>query len=330
MDETRVAASYVQLLFEHMAALGRADALGKPPAPTENFVALRRWQALLEQARVLDPGAKATFPLRLARGIAPRHFGVVGFAALACGTLAEALRRLERYHRSVYDVNIAQVHPCPEGLCIEWGVERGRPGALVDETAIAALVQLTRAFTGQPVRALAVDFVNRRPADVRPYEDFFGGPVRFDQPSTRVVLSARDLALPLRGADAALLALLDAQAEALLQQVAAVGEPVGVWRQALVGLIRSGRTQLPDLAQSLQMSPRSLQRRLAEQGQSFQTLLGQTRQQLAEAYLRDPNVELAEVALLLGYSEQSAFTRAFRQWTGQAPLQWRRQQKNRN
>ncbi|KQW44621.1 MULTISPECIES: AraC family transcriptional regulator [unclassified Roseateles] len=326
MDETRVAASYVQLLFEHMAALGCAEALGDPPAPTESFVALRRWQALLAHARDLDPGPRSTFPLRLARGIAPRHFGVVGFAALACGTLGEALQRLERYHRSVYDVNIAQVRACAEGLSIEWGVERGRPGALVDETAIAALVQLTREFTGRPLRALAVDFVNPRPAAVRPYEDFFGGPVRFGQPSTRLLLSAQDLALPLRGADAALLALLDAQAEALLQEVAAVSEPVGVWRQALVGLIRSGRTQLPDLAQSLQMSPRSLQRRLAGQGQSFQVLLSQTRQQLAEAYLRDPNVELAEVALLLGYSEQSAFTRAFRQWTGQAPLQWRRQQ----
>ena len=326
MDETRVAASYVQLLFEHLAKLGRGDALGAPPASTETFVSMRRWQALLEQARDLDPGPKSTFPLRLARGIAPRHFGVVGFAALASGTLAEALQRLERYHRSVYDANVAQVHPVSEGLCIEWGVERGRPGALVDETAIAALVQLAREFTGQPVHALAVDFVNPRPADVRPYADFFGGPVRFGQPSTRIVLSLRDLALPMRGADAALLALLDAQAERLLQEVAAVSEPVGVWRQALVGLIRSGRTQLPDLAHSLQMSPRSLQRRLTEQGHSFQTLLGQTRQQLAEAYLRDANVELAEVALLLGYSEQSAFTRAFRQWTGQAPLQWRRQQ----
>jgi AraC-like DNA-binding protein len=325
MDDTRVAASYVQLLFEHMAALGCAQALGDPPAPSEAFVALRRWQALLAHARDLDPAPKATFALRLARGIAPRHFGVVGFAALACGTLGEALQRLERYHRSVYDVNIAQVRPCAEGICIEWGVERGRPGALVDETAIAALVQLTREFTGRPLRALAVDFVNPRPADLRPYEDFFGGPVRFGQPSTRLLLSAHDLALPLRGADAALLALLDAQAERLLQEVAAVSEPVGVWRQALVGLIRSGSTQLPDLAQSLQMSPRSLQRRLAEQGHSFQTLLAQTRQQLAEAYLRDAGVELAEVALLLGYSEQSAFTRAFRQWTGQAPLQWRRQ-----
>ena len=325
MDDTRVAASYVQLLFEHMAALGCAQALGEPPAPSESFVALRRWQALLSHARDLDPGPKSTFALRLARGIAPRHFGVVGFAALACSTLGEALQRLERYHRSVYDVNLAQVRPCNEGVCIEWGVERGRPGALVDETALAALVQLTREFTGKPLRALAVDFVNPRPANVRPYQDFFGGPVRFGQPSTRLLLSAQDLALPLRGADAALLALLDAQAEALLREVAAVSEPVGVWRQALVGLIRSGRTQLPDLAQSLQMSPRSLQRRLAEQDHSFQALLCQTRQQLAEAYLRDANVELAEVALLLGYSEQSAFTRAFRQWTGQPPRQWRRQ-----
>ena len=325
MDDTRVAASYVRLLFEHMAALGRAGDLGEPPAPTETFVALRRWQALLQRARELDPGPKATFTLRLARGIAPRHFGIVGFAALASSTLAEALQRLERHHRAIYDVNLAQVRPCAEGLCIEWGVERGRPGALVDETAIAALLQLTREFTGRPVRALAVDFVNPRPADVRPYEDFFGGPVRFGQPSTRVVLATRDLALPLRGADAALLALLDAQAERLLQDVAAVTGPVAVWRQALVGLIRSGRTQLADLADCLQMSPRSLQRRLAEHGHSFQTLLGQTRQQLAEAYLRDASVELAEVALLLGYSEQSAFTRAFRQWTGQAPLQWRRQ-----
>ncbi|MFG6466035.1 AraC family transcriptional regulator [Roseateles sp. BYS87W] len=325
MDDTRVAASYVRLLFEHMAALGRANELGEPPAATESFVALKRWRALLERARELDPGTKATFTLRLARGIAPRHFGLVGFAALACGTLADALQRLERHHRAIYDVNLAQVRPCAQGLCIEWGVERGRPGALVDETAIAALMQLTREFTGRPVRAVAVDFVNPRPADVRPYQEFFGGPVRFGQPTTRVVLASQDLALPLRGADAALLALLDAQAERLLQDVAAISGPLAVWRQALVGLIRSGRTQVGDLANSLQMSPRSLQRRLTEQGLSFQVLLGQTRQQLADAYLRDANVELAEVALLLGYSEQSAFTRAFRQWTGLAPLQWRKQ-----
>lgn len=326
MHETRIAASYVQLLFEHLAAQGRADALGPPPLPSEDFVALRRWQALLERARELDSGPRDSFPLRLAQGIAPRHFGVVGFAALACRTLAEALQRLERHHRTIYDVNPARLTPTAHGLSIEWGVERGRPGALVDETAIASLVQLARAFTGQPIRPLAVDFVNPPPTDLRAHQAFFDAPVRFDQASTRVELAAADLARPLLGADAALLALLDAQAEQRLQQVASVSEPVQLWRQALVGLIRGGRTQLADLALSLQMSPRSLQRRLAEQGHSFQTLLSQTRLQLAQDYLAHPGLELAEVALLLGYSEQSAFTRAFRQWTGQAPHQWRRQQ----
>eukprot|EP01031_Cornospumella_fuschlensis_P045952 gene45952-56240_t len=66
----------------------------------------------------------------------------------------EALQRLERYHRSVYDVNVAQVRPCAEGICIEWGVERGRPGALVDETALAALVQRALTDAGLPLEAV--------------------------------------------------------------------------------------------------------------------------------------------------------------------------------
>jgi AraC-like DNA-binding protein len=71
------------------------------------------------------------------------------------------------------------------------------------------------------------------------------------------------------------------------------------------------------------MSERTLQRHLAQAGLSFQALLDRSRQHLAEAYLRDPRLELAEIALLLGYSEQSAFQRAFKQWTGQTPRQWR-------
>ena len=72
------------------------------------------------------------------------------------------------------------------------------------------------------------------------------------------------------------------------------------------------------------METRSLQRRLADQGMTFQGLLDETRRHLAEAYLRDERLDLAEIALLLGYSEQSAFTRAFRTWTGLPPAQWLR------
>ncbi len=101
---------------------------------------------------------------------------------------------------------------------------------------------------------------------------------------------------------------------------------VDAWRKTLVPLIREGKTSLAALAEAHHTSPRSLQRRLSEQGTSFQQLLDNTRQHLAEGHLRDAKLDLAEIVLLLGYSEQSAFTRAFRSWTGLAPAQWRRQQ----
>lgn len=100
---------------------------------------------------------------------------------------------------------------------------------------------------------------------------------------------------------------------------------VDAWRRTLVPLIREGRTTLAALAEAHHTSVRSLQRRLAEQGTSFQQLLDDTRRHLAEAHLTRDRLDVTEIALLLGYSEQSAFTRAFRHWTGLPPVQWRRQ-----
>lgn len=322
---SRVAATYVRLLYDYLQAqdIDAERLLGPAPPPDQHYVPLPAWQAMLTRVQALE--ARPALGLRIAAGIGPRHFGVVGYAALACATLGEALLRLERYHVSVYDVNPAVVRHLPDGISIEWGVARGRPGALVDETAIASLVQLARDMTGRWWPVDEVSFVNPRPQDVRPYEDFFGGLVRFGAPVTRLLFSAEHLALPLRKSDPALLALMDRQAEELLARVAAVPAEVEAWRRTLVVLIREGRPSLAELARAHHLSPRSLQRRLAERGLGFQRLLDDTRQHLAESYLRQPGLELAEIALLLGFSEQSAFTRAFRQWVGQAPAQWRKQ-----
>jgi AraC-like DNA-binding protein len=327
MSETRIAASYAQLLYEYLEnqGLDAAQVLGSSrPDASQHFVPMSEWQSWLRRVDALEK--RTALGLRIAEGIGPRHFGVVGYAALACGTLAEALQRLERYHASVYDVNPAKVIAVPEGVAIEWGVERGKPGALVDETAIASLVQLARDMTGRYWPVHSVSFVNPAPLSTQPYEDFFGGHVVFNAPLTRLVFDHAYLALPLRKSDPALLALLDRQAEQLLQQVAALPAAVDAWRKTLVPLIREGQTSLAALAKAHHTSPRSLQRRLSEQGTSFQALLDDTRRHLAEKHLMDAKLDLAEIALLLGYSEQSAFTRAFRSWTGLAPAQWRRQQ----
>lgn len=327
MAETRVAATFAQLLFEYLdnQGLDAEQVLGVRRSDLGlHFVPMSDWQTWLRRVDALEK--RPALGLRIAEGISARHFGVVGYAALACQNLAEALQRMERYHVSVYDVNPARLVPTERGLAIEWGVERGRPGALVDETAIASLVQLARDMTGRYWPVQSVCFVNPHPLNTQPYEDFFGGHVAFGAPVTRLVFDPEYLGLPLRKSDPALLALLDQQASQLLAQVDRVSAAVDAWRKTMVPLIREGKTSLAALAQAHHTSPRSLQRRLSEQGTSFQQLLDTTRQHLAEAHLREAKLDLAEIALLLGYSEQSAFTRAFRSWTGLAPARWRRQQ----
>ena len=86
-----------------------------------------------------------------------------------------------------------------------------------------------------------------------------------------------------------------------------------------------GRPTLEALAERYHVSARTMQRRLAEQGETFQAVLQRVRYQLAREYLADGRLELTEVAALLGYSEHSAFTRAFRQWAGVGPKRWRRE-----
>jgi AraC-like DNA-binding protein len=325
MADIRIAASFTQLLYEYLdrQGLDAQQLLGPPPDPAEHFVAMTDWRRQLQRVDALE--SRAGLGLRLAEGISARHFGVVGYAALACNNLAEALRRMESYHASVYDVNPACVSPLSDGVAVEWGVERGRPGALVDETAIASLVQLARNMTGRywPVRR--VSFVNPPPADVQPYRDFFGGEVEFNAPATRLEFDAVYLALPLCKSDPALAELLEKQSAWVLQQVSKVSAVVDAWRRALVPLIRDGQISLAAFAKVNHTSPRTLQRRLADQGVSFQQLLDDTRRHLAEAHLVESRLDLAEIALLLGYSEQSAFTRAFRAWTGLPPAQWRKQ-----
>ena len=326
MADTRIAASFAQLLHEYLERQG-LDAqhlLGPRPDPTQHFVPMAQWQEWLRRVDALE--GRPGLGLRIAEGIGARHFGVLGYAALACENLAQALERMERYHASVYDANPAHVRLGEHGVTIEWGVERGRPGALVDETAIASLVQLARDMTGRywPVREVC--FVNPPPRDMQPYRDFFGGEVSFNAPLTRLVFDLNYMALPLRKSDPALVSLLDQQAEQLLQQVSQVPAAVDAWRRTLVPLIREGKTSLAALAVAHNSSPRTLQRRLSEQGTSFQQLLDDTRRHLAEGHLKECRLDLAEIALLLGYSEQSAFTRAFRAWTGMPPAQWRRHQ----
>lgn len=319
-----VPSTYVNLLFDFLERLGHDAAAvlgeGRPDAAIRYPVA--RWRSMLERAsrHLGDPA----LGLHLGQTITPAHFGVMGYVLLACSNVGAALSRLRQYQRLLYDVNPMHYTVDAEAVTLEWGVEAGRPGPLVDECAVTALVQLLRDVTGRAADPLGIDFVNPAPADPSPYRLYFRCPVRFAQPATVARFPAAFLGLPLRGPDPVMLDVLERQADALLAALPPADDFEQAARRCIARLAREGEPSMERVANELHCSPRTLHRRLEARGSSFRALVDDTRRHLADDYLADPRLRLAEIALLLGYSEQSAFTRAYRRWTGRTPKAMRR------
>ncbi|CAH0350880.1 AraC family transcriptional regulator [Aquabacterium sp. CECT 9606] len=293
--------------------LGSANPLGR-------FSAEAYCQLLIKAAeRLHDP----LLGLHLGQTIQPAHLGALGYVLLACENLGGALQRIQRYHRLVHDINPVQHRIEGGNLELQWGIAHGKPGALFDESGIAGLVQFGRDVCAQQLPLVQVDFVNPPPSDLRPYLDYFGCPVRFNQPMTRLAIPLDSLMAPLRQADPTLLKLMEEQVDAAMAQLPDAGDLGEVTRRVVAHLAPLGTPELEQVAQALRLSPRVFYRRLAEQGLNFRDLRETALQQVAELHLRDPRLTLAEVGALLGYSEQSAFSRAFKRWSGVPPLQWR-------
>lgn len=318
----RVLADYLQAkgvapqeLIPRRFSVDAAQLAGRMPA--EAYC-----QLLIKAAeRLHDP----LLGLHLGQFMKPSQLGALGYVLLACENLGAALMRIQRYHRLVHDINPIE-HELRNGqLVLSWGVAHGKPGALFDEVGITGIVQFGRDLCGQKLALHAVDFVNPPPPDTRPYSAYFGCPVRFAQPVTRLVIPLDTLAAPLRQPDPTLLKLMEAQVDAAMAELPQAGDLAETTRRVIAHLAPHGLPELEQVAHELRLSPRVFYRRLAEQGLNFRELREAALQQVAELHLRDPRLTLAEVSALLGYAEQSAFSRAFKRWTGTAPLQWRQQ-----
>jgi AraC-like DNA-binding protein len=177
---------------------------------------------------------------------------------------------------------------------------------------------------GAPILPLAVDFRHAAPADASEHARLFGVSPRFGVEVNAIEFDRATIEQPLASADPALSSVIERHAEALL---AARPEPAETTanrvRRLLGAMLGEGEVSLAGAASRLRMSERSLQRRLAAEGVSFDAVLDELRRDLALRYLADARLAIAEVAYLLGYSEPSAFHRAFKRWTGETPAEAR-------
>jgi len=330
----RVTGSYLQPLLDAAGvrgvdpqALARAAGL-----PEDALQPLPESLAAEDYLRLLDAGAELTrdahFGLHVGECVKLGAYSVYGLVLLACRDLGQVFEQTTRYEALAHDLGRSQLTLQDDRAEYAWISHYPQASRHLVDSVFAGIQTFGRWLAGGQLPPARIAFTHGGSADKAEYERVFGTLPHFGAPANTAHFEAALLALPLPNADISLYPVLQQHAERLLGQRAASCAPppiVAAVRAAVTRNLAQDRVRLPAIAAELALSPRTLQRKLAEAGASFQQVLDEARHALARDYLRQPGLSLLDVAFLLGYQEQSAFTHAFKEWSGLNPGAWREQ-----
>lgn len=264
------------------------------------------------------------FALRAGEFWHPSDLGTLGYAWLSSGCLRTALKRLARFANVLG--NKARIR-CVEGLqgiAFGYDAQRGNSlvGYLMGEYFLSLVFAMCRANYGPGLMLESVSLRRPCPSNRQPYDALFGCPITFAAAEDGFVLSSQAADRPLPTSNNELATTCDA---ILAKQLAELdnSDLESRCKAWLLEQLTSGEPSEEALARAMGMSPRTLQRKLGELGLSYKGVLEKTRYDLALRYLDDPGKSVTDITFLLGFSEQSAFTRAFKRWSGRAPTAYR-------
>jgi AraC-like DNA-binding protein len=277
------------------------------------------WQ--LVARGVSDPG----FGVRMGASVKPREAGLLGYVMAYSSTLEAALTRFVRYSRVLnegVECTIERLSPQHVAITQTYS-ERGAGLPFAVDYRLAGLLSVCRQISGVPIAPVEVDFSYEMRTRTIEHARFFQCPLHFGRPTARIVFSQRDIRLPMRQGDETLAEYLSEYAEHVLRSMVTGSSVVERVRSAIWNSLSEGRPTLPRIATALQMPPRTLQRRLANEGTSLQQEVEEIRKSMAMAMLRERTIPIDEISFLLGYPEPSTFYRSFKRWAGTTPQQYR-------
>lgn len=294
------------------------------PWDPKNMISEAAYYAMLEHmAEVSDVTA---LPLKVGATMRCDEYGALGLAWKAAPDLLGSYSRVARFARLWTSIVQYELHDTNSGmLWVEHRAgERCLGMRLSIEADMASGVAISNQVSPDRFAPLEVYFKHPAPKTTRHHEEYFGCPVRFEAKYDGMLLSRSSLSTPNILGDEGITRFLISHLEAELSEIAHEPTLKTQTKDAIARALSEGLPKMADIALSLGLSARSYHRRLAEHGLSFQTLAEETRRELAEGLLRDDAYSLAEIAFLTGFSEQSAFTRAFKRWAGLTPASYRR------
>ncbi len=278
----------------------------------------------LWDAAVLQTGNRH---LGLRRELCDRYGGLhqVGFAMMASPTLLEALKILQNYLPVVSEDVSLSLEPDEQGYWLHLSLAKHHYAFRTRiEFSFLTTLMLCTWITRFTIVPLAQEWTFAAPADSSHYREAFGCPQRFDQPANRILISQEVLLAELPTESAAVCEL---HQNVLKEQMARMGFASIQYRvyTEILRSLRYGEPRLGDIAEAMHMSDRTLQRKLKLEGLTYQDVLDQTRQELAEQYLANSALSLMEISQLLGFLDLSNFYRAAKRWFGLPPGKYRSQ-----
>ena len=266
-----------------------------------------------------------TLPLRAGAAMRCDDYGAFGLAWKSALNLRGSYERAERYARVLTSVSTYELETAEQGAFIHLHRDGDRRLGmrLSNEATIASIVSISQQVSTRKFQPLAVYFKHSAPSCLDGHKAYFSCPIYFDSDRDALLVSRESLQTRNYLGDESISKFFDTHLEAEMSKFA---DNNSLEKQVRIYISRSlseGIPTISDVARHFSISGRTLQRRLSELGYSYQALVDESRRQLAQRLLQQTDYSLVEIAFMTGFSEQSAFTRAFKRWAGQTPRSFR-------
>jgi AraC-like DNA-binding protein len=284
-------------------------------------IPLDRYQRLDVKAAELsgDP----CFGLKGAEYSRPAHLGALGFAWLASSSLRTAFQRLSRYSRVIQERLTVELSEDKEFFYVRMDANLPLLNKRIRENGqMAAVTKFSRVIAGKDFNPAMVCLKQSEPEDTGYYYELFRCPLEFNSKETVFVIRLEDVDRRLTGSNDQLAKLN----EHIVVKYLAHSEKLDIVNRvkaAVIDGLANGQVTETSIAKEMHTTPRNLHRKLQKEDTSFKTLLTEIRKELAQQYIQDRSKTLTEISFMLGFSEVSSFSRAFKGWTGKPPSEAR-------
>jgi AraC-like DNA-binding protein len=274
----------------------------------------------------LDDALGPGFAVRVGQQMKIEDYGVLGLSWKTCAKAGEIFERCERYFKLLSNTYLFQIEKEANTSRIHLYRDPYRRGvALSNEATFSATVVVLQAMTEMDITPVEVSFQHAAPANPKSHRAAFQCPVLFDQKHNVITYRSTDLETHTTKADISINAFLVERVEEETRGMKiSAFKIVSDVEQLVEDALPSGIPSLVQVGDRMGMSSRTLTRRLSESGMTFRDLVRQTQEKISKELLLNSNRTIGEIAFQTGFSEQSAFNRAFKRWTGQSPTAYRK------